>query len=44
MKINNMLANRYTPNFRSNITFDRGGRIYSYGDATQSLIRDMENS
>jgi len=28
----------------SNITFDRGGRIYSYGDATQSLIRDMENS
>ena len=27
----------------SNITFDKQGKIYSYGDATQSLIRDQEN-
>jgi len=28
----------------SNITYDRQGKIYAYGDATQSLIRDQENN
>ena len=26
----------------SNITFDKNGRIYSYDDATSSLVRDAE--
>jgi len=26
----------------SNITFDKSGRIYAYGDAVQCLVRDAE--
>lgn len=29
-------------NKNSNITLDNRGRIFAYGDATQSLIRNME--
>lgn len=29
-------------NKSSDITFDRSGKIYSYGDSTQSLVRDAE--
>jgi len=28
----------------TNMTFDKTGRLFSYGDACQSLIRDMENN
>jgi len=28
----------------SNITFDKSGRIFCFGDGTDSLIRNMENN
>jgi len=34
-------AGRYVSS--SNITFDKSGRIFCFGDGTDSLIRNMEN-
>ena len=31
-------------NKTNGITFDKSGKVYAYGDATQSLIRDIESN
>ena len=42
MHIRKGYVGRYVKN--SNITFDKQGKIYCFGDGTQSLIRDADKN